>query len=71
MRTINGVKVVEVPFTVTYNVLIEEHNYLMYVTEGIKPEHMAQAGKETLLEVTNPVLENANKDWTTMAIEVA
>lgn len=70
-KTKNGVKLVEVPFTVTYNVLIEEHEYLMYITQGIKPEHMAQAGKETLLEVMQPRLDEVNENWTTMMIEVA
>jgi hypothetical protein len=70
-KVIDGVKLVEVPFTVTYNVLVEEHEYLMYVTNGISVEAMAQAGKETLLDVVKPRLDEANKDWTTMMIEVA
>ena len=71
MRTINGVKVVEVPFTVTYNLCIEEHTYLMYVTNGIAPEVIAEAGKETLLDVLKDDLDRVNKDWTTTMIEVA
>lgn len=70
-KVINGLKMVEVPFTVTYNVLVEEHDYLMYVTNGISVEAMAQAGKETLVDVVQKRLDEANKDWTTMMIEVA
>lgn len=70
-KVVDGVKMVEVPFTVTYNVLVEEHNYLMYVTEGITVEAMAQAGKQTLLDVVKPRLDEANENWTTMMIEVA
>ena len=70
-KVIDGKKMVEVPFTITFNVLIEEHNYLMYATSGISDGAMAQAGKETLLDVVQPRLDEANKDWTTMMIEVA
>ncbi len=70
-KVIDGVKLVEVPFTVTFNVLVEEHEYLMYVTSGIEVGAMAQAGKETLLDVIKPTLDNANENWTTMMIEVA
>jgi hypothetical protein len=70
-KVIDGKKMVEIPFTVTYNVLVEEHEYLMYVTSGIPVGAMAQAGKETLLDVVKPRLDEANKDWTTMMIEVA
>ena len=70
-KVINGKKMVEVPFTVSFNVCVEEHEYLKYVTAGIPPEAMAQAGKDTLLDVVNPALEKSNKDWHYMMIEVA
>jgi hypothetical protein len=70
-KVIDGVKMVEVPFTITFNVLVEEHNYLMYATSGISVEAMAQAGKETLLDVIRPRLDEANENWTTMMVEVA
>lgn len=70
-KVIDGKKMVEIPFTITYNVLIEEHEYLMYVTNGIKVEAMAQAGKETFIEVMKPRMDEVNENWTTMMIEVA
>lgn len=70
-KVIDGKKMVEVPFTVSFNVCVEEHEYLKYVTSGIQPEAMAQAGKETLLDSLSPVMANANKGWTYMMIEVA
>ncbi len=70
-KVIDGKKMVEIPFTVTYNVLIEEHEYLMYVTNGISVGAMAQAGKETLLDVMKPRMDEVNENWTTMMIEVA
>ncbi len=70
-KVIDGKKMVEIPFTVTYNVLVEEHEYLMYVTNGIQVGAMAQAGKETLLDVMKPRLDEVNAGWTTMMIEVA
>jgi hypothetical protein len=70
-KVINGKKMVEVPFTVQFNVCVEEHTYLQYVTSGIVEGAMAQAGKETLLDSLKPVMEKANKDWSYMMIEVA
>jgi hypothetical protein len=70
-KVVDGVKLVEVPFTVTFNVCVEEHKYLEYVTSGIPLEAMAQAGKETLLDVIKPRLDEANENWTTMMVEVA
>lgn len=70
-KVIDGKKMVEIPFTINFNVLVEEHEYLMYVTEGIPVGAMAQAGKETLLDVVRPRLDEANENWTTMMIEVA
>jgi hypothetical protein len=70
-KVINGKKMVEVPFTVQFNVCIEEHEYLKYITSGILDGAMAQAGKETLLQSLEPVMEHANKDWSYMMIEVA
>lgn len=70
-KVINGKKMVEVPFTVTYNVCIEEHEYLKYITSGIPVEAIEQAGKETLLDSIKPVMEKANENWHYMMIEVA
>lgn len=70
-KVIDGKKMVEVPFTVTFNVCVEEHEYLKYITSGIPDGAMAQAGKETLLDSIKPVLETSNKDWSYMMIEVA
>ena len=70
-KVVDGVKMVEIPFTITFNVLVEEHKYLEYVTSGIPVGAMAQAGKETLLDVTKPVIDKANENWTTMMVEVA
>jgi len=70
-KVIDGKKMVEVPFTVTFNVCIEEHEYLKYVTSGIVEGAMAQAGKETLLDSLKPVMEKANENWSYMMIEVA
>lgn len=70
-KVINGKKMVEVPFTVQFNVCIEEHEYLKYITSGVPKEAMEQAGKETLLDSLKPVMEKANKDWSYMMIEVA
>lgn len=70
-KVVNGVKMVEVPFTITFNVCVEEHEFLMYATAGIPVEDMAQAGKETLLDVIKPRLDEANENWTTMMVEVA
>ena len=70
-KVINGKKMVEVPFTVTFNVCVEEHEYLKYVTSGIPEGAMAQAGKETLLDSINPVLQKSNENWSYMLIEVA
>ena len=70
-KVIDGKKMGEEPFTITFNVLIEEHNYLMYATSGISDGAMAQAGKETLLDVIKPRLDKCNENWTTMLVEVA
>jgi hypothetical protein len=70
-KVINGKKMVEVPFTVTFNVCVEEHEYLKYVTSGIPEGAMAQAGKETLLDSIKPVLQKSNENWSYMLIEVA
>lgn len=70
-KVINGKKMVEVPFTVTFNVCVEEHEYLKYVTSGIPIEAMEQAGKETLLDSIKPVMQKSNENWTYMMIEVA
>lgn len=70
-KVINGKKMVEVPFTVQFNVCIEEHEYLKYVTSGIPTEAMEQAGKETLLDSIKPVMQKSNENWTYMMIEVA
>jgi hypothetical protein len=70
-KVINGKKVVEVPFTVTFNVCIEEHNYLMYRTSGIPDEALSEAGKETLLDSIKTVMEKSNEGWQSMMIEVA
>jgi hypothetical protein len=70
-KVINGKKMVEVPFTVTFNVCVEEHEYLKYVTAGIVEGAMAQAGKETLLDSIKPVMDKANENWSYMMIEVA
>ena len=70
-KVINGKKMVEVPFTVTFNVCVEEHEYLKYVTSGIVEGAMAQAGKETLLDSIKPVLQKSNENWSYMLIEVA
>jgi len=70
-KVINGKKMVEVPFTVQFNVCVEEHEYIKYITSGILDGAMAQAGKETLLDSIKPVLETSNKDWSYMMIEVA
>ena len=70
-KVINGKKMVEVPFTVTFNVCVEEHEYLKYVNSGIVDGAMAQAGKETLLDSIKPVMQKANENWSYMMIEVA
>ena len=70
-KVVDGVKLVEVPFTVTFNVCVEEHQYLEYVTSGISVGAMAQAGKEALLNVIKPRLDEANENWTTTMVEVA
>ena len=70
-KVINGVKLVEVPFTVQFNVCVEEHKYLEYVTNGVPTDAMAQAGKETLLDSLKPVMEKCNDGWTYMMLEVA
>jgi hypothetical protein len=70
-KVINGKKMVEVPFTVNFNVCIEEHEYLKYVTSGVPAEAMEQAGKECLLDSLTPVMEKANENWSYMMIEVA
>ena len=70
-KVINGKKMVEVPFTVQFNVCVEEHEYLKYVTSGILDGAMAQAGKETLLDSIKPVMEKSNEGWTYMMLEVA
>jgi hypothetical protein len=70
-KVINGKKMVEVPFTVQFNVCVEEHTYLQYVTSGIPTEAMEQAGKETLLDSIKPVMDKANENWSYMMIEVA
>lgn len=70
-KVINGKKMVEVPFTVQFNVCVEEHTYLQYVTGSIPVEAMAQAGKETLLDSIKPVMDKANENWSYMMIEVA
>ena len=70
-KVINGKKMVEVPFTVQFNVCVEEHEYLKYVTAGIPAEAMEKAGKETLLDSIKPVMEKANENWSYMMIEVA
>lgn len=70
-KVIDGKKMVEVPFTVSFNVCVEEHEYLKYVTSGIHIEAMGQAGKETLLDSIKPVLEKCNENWSYMMIEVA
>lgn len=70
-KVINGVKLVEVPFTVTYNLCVEEHKYLEYVTNGVPTEAMVEAGKATLLDSIKPVMEKSNENWTYMMIEVA
>ena len=69
-KVINGVKLVEVPFTMTFNVCIEEHKYLEYVTNGVPAEAMAQAGAETITDSLIPVMEKCNEGWTTMMIEL-
>ena len=70
-KVVDGVKMVEIPFTITFNVLVEEHNYLMYATSGISVEAMAQAGKETLLGVLKPRMDEINENWSVTMIEVA
>jgi len=70
-KVINGKKMVEVPFTVQFNVCVEEHEYLKYVTAGIPAEAMEKAGKETLLDSIKPVMDKANENWSYMMIEVA
>lgn len=69
-KVINGVKLVEVPFTVEFNVCIEEHKYLEYITAGVPTDAMVMAGKETLLDSIKPVMEKANDGWQYMMIEV-
>jgi hypothetical protein len=70
-KVIDGKKMVEVPFTITYNLCIEEHQYLQYVTGGIPLDIMAQAGKETLLGVLKPRMDEINENWSVTMIEVA
>ena len=70
-KVIDGKKMVEVPFTITYNLCIEEHQYLMYATSGLSVDTMAQAGKETLLDVIKPRMDEINENWSVTMIEVA
>jgi hypothetical protein len=70
-KVINGIKMVEVPFTINYNLCIEEHKYLEYITNGVPTEAMVTASKETLLDSIKPVMEKSNEGWTYMMIEVA
>jgi hypothetical protein len=70
-KVINGVKLVEVPFSVNFNVCIEEHKYLEYVTNGVPTDAMVEAGKSTLLDSIKPVMEKSNEGWTYMMLEVA
>lgn len=69
-KVINGVKVVEVPFTVNFNVCIEEHKFLEYVTAGVPTDAMVEAGKSTLLDSIKPVMDKSNDGWSYMMIEV-
>jgi hypothetical protein len=70
-KVINGVKMVEIPFAINFNLCIEEHKYLEYVTNGVPAEAMVGAGAETITDSLIPVMEKCNEGWTTMMIEVA
>jgi hypothetical protein len=70
-KVINGVKMVEIPFAINFNLCIEEHKYLEYVTNGVPAEAMVGAGQETITDSLIPVMEKCNEGWTTMMIEVA
>jgi hypothetical protein len=70
-KVINGVKMVEIPFAINFNLCIEEHKYLEYVTNGVSAEAMVGAGAETINDSLIPVMEKCNEGWTTMMIEVA
>jgi hypothetical protein len=71
VKTINGKKVVEIPFTVSYNLCVEEHQFLEYATWGITIENLQQVGKETLVDVTTEAMKKNNEGWETIMIEVA
>lgn len=70
-KVINGVKMVEIPFAINFNLCIEEHKYLEYITNGVPAEAMVGAGQETITDSLIPVMEKCNEGWTTMMIEVA
>ena len=70
-KVINGVKMVEIPFAINFNVCIEEHKYLEYATSGVPNEALAQAGMDCVGDSLISVMEKANEGWTTMMIEVA
>jgi hypothetical protein len=70
-KVINGVKMVEMPFTMSFNLCIEEHKYLEYVTSGVPVEALVQAGSEVITDSLIPVMEKCNEGWTTMMIELS
>jgi hypothetical protein len=70
-KVINGVKMVEIPFAINFNICIEEHKYLEYATSNIPNEALAEAGAEVINDSLIPVMEKCNEGWTTMMIEVA
>ena len=70
-KVINGLKMVEVPFSINFNLCIEEHKYLEYATSGVPNEALAQAGMECVGDSLIPVMDKCNEGWTHMMIEVA
>ena len=70
-KVINGLKMVEVPFSMNFNLCIEEHKYLEYATSGVPNEALAQAGMECVGDSLIPVMDKCNEGWTHMMIEVA
>jgi len=70
-KVINGVKMVEIPFAINFNICIEEHKYLEYATSNVPNEALAEAGAEVITDSLTSVMEKCNEGWTTMMIEVA
>ena len=70
-KVINGVKLVEVPFSINFNLCIEEHKYLEYVTNQVPVEVLAHLGSEVITDSLIPVMEKCNEGWSVMMIELS